>query len=35
MRLKEDKKQKIRDDINKCLRVYSDKLAGKTFLYVY
>ena len=35
MRLKEDKKQKIRDDIIKCSRVYSDKLAGKTFLYVY
>ena len=35
MRLKEDKKQKIRDDIIKCSRVYSDKLAGKTFLYIF
>ena len=34
MRLKEDKK-KIRNDIIKYSRVYSDKLAGKTFLYVY
>ncbi len=35
MHLKDDKKKKIRDNIIQCSKTYSNKLAGKTFLYVF
>lgn len=35
MHLKDDKKTKIRKDIIKCSKIYSEKLARKSFLYVF